>query len=111
MRNPAFNQLLDDMKALHESKNSDYAVDGSPYSNFEFAAQAAGVTVEQVFRVMIGIKLARLQALRGAGKAPNHESLADTERDLAVYAALMASYSRPNPALHETTAPWLRVSV
>lgn len=94
MRNPAFNALLDDMKELHDRKNEDYAGDGNPYSNFEFAAQTAGVTVEQVFRVLIGVKLARLNVLRASGKTPNHESIADTEKDLAVYAALLASYAK-----------------
>lgn len=93
MRNPAFHALLDEMKAVHDQKNADYAEAANPYSNFEFAAQTAGVTVEQVFRVLIGVKLARLQVLRASGKAPNHESLADTEKDLAVYAALLASYN------------------
>lgn len=104
MRNPAFNALLDEMKEIHERKNSDYAQDGSPYSNFEFAAQTAGVTVDQVFRVLIGVKLARLNVLTASGKEPNNESIQDTRKDLAVYAALQAAYEMPGPKLPDQCA-------
>ncbi len=61
------------------------------YSNFEKSAATAGSSVDTVFRVMIGIKLARIEELQ-KGKLPNHESLDDSLLDLACYAALWASY-------------------
>jgi hypothetical protein len=94
-KNPKFDQLLNDMRELHASKNSDYCGDGAavnPYQNFEDAAAFAGCSVNTVFRVLIGIKGARLKALIASGKAPNHESIADSQKDLAMYAALYASY-------------------
>ena len=94
MRNPRYTQLLAKMAALHDAKNHDYAEDGSPFSNFEFAAQFAGVTVDQVFDVMIGIKQARLAVLQKK-EAPNFESLHDTRVDQANYAALKAAYHEP----------------
>jgi hypothetical protein len=66
--NPAFHALLSRMGETHDKKNHDYAEDGNPYSNFEFAAQFAGVSVQQVFDVMIGIKQARLLVLTQSGK-------------------------------------------
>lgn len=96
-RNPRFNMLLAEMLELHNSKNSDYAEDGNPYSNFEYAARVAEgfAGIDAVFAMLIGIKLARLKELVSKGKTPNHESVADTRRDLAVYAALWASHALP----------------
>ena len=81
------------MAETHDKKNADYAHAGNPYSNFEEAAATAGVSVDAVFAVLIGIKLARLKALKG--KAPNNESVQDSRLDLAVYSALWASYHTP----------------
>lgn len=92
MRNPAFHDLLAKMGHTHDRKNEDYAQDGNPYSNFEFAANFAGVTVNQVFDVLIGVKQARLLNLTDSGKTPNHESIEDSQLDQAVYTALKASY-------------------
>ena len=90
--NPKFHALLTQMAEIHDRKNHDYAQDGNPYSNFESAAATAGCGVDTVFAVLIGIKLARLQVLLGAGKEPNNESEQDSRLDLAVYSALWASY-------------------
>lgn len=90
--NPKFDAHLEKMRKIHEAKNHDYAKDTNPYSNFEETARFAGVTVDQVFRVMIGTKLSRLNELLAAGKEPNNESIQDTRDDLSVYACLYASY-------------------
>jgi hypothetical protein len=97
MRNPKFATLTAQMNALHDKKNADYASDANPYSNFEEAAQvAAGFSgVDAVFASLIGVKLARLRELTRAQKTPNHESIQDTRTDLAMYAALWASYHAP----------------
>ena len=91
-RNPKFTALLGQMQETHEKKNADYAHDGNPYSNFEQAAATAGCSVNMVFAVLIGIKLARLQVLLTTGKEANNESVQDSRLDLAVYSALWASY-------------------
>ena len=78
--------------ALVEGKASDYAEDDNVYSNFEFAASAAGITVEQSFLNLIGVKVARLQQLIGNDKTPNNESIDDTLLDLMNYAGLLKAY-------------------
>ena len=101
MSNPKFDGLLADMKAMHDRKSNDYASDANRYSNFERAgAVAVGFTdpVDIAFAVLIGVKIARLAELKGKGKTPNNESVADTQLDLAVYAALWASYGYPTKA-------------
>jgi hypothetical protein len=99
LRNPKFNALLQRMQDTHDKKNADYATAGNPYSNFEEAAATAGCSVDTVFAVLIGVKLARLKELVGNGKTPNNESVQDSRLDLAVYAALWASYHEAAPAL------------
>lgn len=107
MKNPRYTQLLAKMAALHDAKNHDYAEGDNPFSNFEFAAEFAGVTVDQVFDVLIGVKQARLQVLSKAD-APNFESLHDTRIDQANYAALKAAYhendATPTPAAKADSA-------
>ena len=85
--------VLADMEALVASKCHDYADDANVYSNFEGSARIAGVSVETVFHVMIGIKIERLRQLT-SGKVANHESLEDTLMDAANYFALWIGYRR-----------------
>ena len=105
MENPKFKSLLQQMQKVHDTKNADYAHGGNPYSNFEEAAATAGVTVDQVFAVLMGVKLARLNSLLREHKLPNIESIQDTRQDLAVYAALWASYHEPTPITTSWTPP------
>ena len=91
-RNPKFNKALQIMRDVHDKKNQDYASDDNPYSNFEIAATVAGVSPKVVFKVLMGIKLARLAELEDKSKVPNFESIEDTWKDLAVYAAMGFSY-------------------
>lgn len=93
MSNPIVS-MLDEMRVLLERKNHDYASDSNPFSNFEHAAAVSGLTVEQVFLAIIGIKIARLIELVGSGKTPNNEAIQDTRVDLANYATLNAAYHR-----------------
>jgi hypothetical protein len=96
-KSPKFEMLLHEMRELHQKKNDDYAQEGSPFSNFEEAASVAeGFTgTDAVFATLIGIKLARLRELTRAKKTPNNESIADTRKDLAMYAALWAAHALP----------------
>lgn len=79
---------------LVELKAHDYAEDDNVFSNFEFAAQVAGVTTEQVFAVLLGVKVARLGQLIGKDKVPNFESVSDTLLDTMNYAGLLKAYLR-----------------
>ena len=92
--NPHFTQLLNEMAELHERKNHDYAQADNPFSNFEEAAKEAGLSVDEVFKVMIGIKNARIRELEGAGKSPENESLQDSYMDRLMYSALQLAYRR-----------------
>jgi hypothetical protein len=93
--NPKFHAALKRMAEIHDKKSADYATSTDRYSNFKEAAATAGVTVDDVFAVLIGIKLARLKELIKAGKTPNNESIQDTRLDLAVYSVLWLSYHEP----------------
>lgn len=95
--NPKFEGILQKMRVLHNKKSHDYARDSNRYSNFEEAAETAGTDVGTVFRVLIGIKLARIKELESSGKEANNESLQDSRIDLANYAALYASYYEKDP--------------
>lgn len=92
MSNPKFIAALDKMREIHDKKSHDYAKAGNYYSNFENAAVSAGTDIDAVFRIMIGIKLARLAELQTSGKTPNNESTLDSILDLANYAAIWLSY-------------------
>jgi hypothetical protein len=70
-----------------KSKNSDYKVD-SEFSNFEKAAEFAGITPLQVMLAQIGIKYTRIQGLVDA----ENESLEDSLLDLAGYAIIAHAY-------------------
>lgn len=99
--NQRYDHLLSALRELHNAKSHDYAQDGNPYSNFEYAAFVAKRftdPIDVVFATMLGIKLARLAELTSAGKTPRNEALQDTRRDLANYALIWASYTEPQPA-------------
>jgi hypothetical protein len=74
------------------SKMADYSEVSDPFSNFRHAANTAGVTINQVFMVMEGIKAARLKQLLTSGHEPNNESLADTFDDFINYLAIHKAY-------------------
>jgi hypothetical protein len=96
-RNPTFNKLLTEMRDTHDRKSKDYATDDNVYSNFEIAGQMGAMfshPVDIAFAVLIGVKLARLAELKGRGKAPQNEAVADTHLDMSVYSALWTSWER-----------------
>jgi hypothetical protein len=91
--NSSFYEMLRRMRETHDRKQHDYAAEGNPFSNFEDAARVANVSVDEVFAVLIGTKLARINELVRSNKQPKNESLLDSYLDLAVYAALRAAYA------------------
>lgn len=86
MRNPAFNALVSEILDLHEKKNSDYASDDDPLSNFRRAAKL-GVDPFTGILVRMSDKWGRLEEL-ARGKSPQNESMRDTLIDLSVYSLL-----------------------
>lgn len=89
-----FSNLLREMAELHARKSHDYAKNDNPFSNFEEAATEAGLEVNEVFRVMIGIKNARIRELEGNGKTPENEALVDSYMDRLMYGALQLAYMK-----------------
>lgn len=88
-----FTEMID----LVNLKAEDYADSTNVFSNFENTAMLTGLTVPQVFHVLISIKTERLRQLM-SGKAPNFESMEDTLKDLANYSALWIAWERAETA-------------
>lgn len=72
------------------SKNQDYAPTGE-FSNFEKAAEVAGIGPMQVITAQAAIKMTRIESLTNHGDY-NHESLVDSFLDLAGYAIIAHAY-------------------
>lgn len=85
-RNAAFDKLIQEIHALHESKNSDYAADADPLSNLR-RAEAFGVPAWKGVLVRLTDKWSRIEQLAN-GKTPKNESLRDSLIDNAVYSLL-----------------------
>lgn len=86
MRNPKFNALLDELLALHESKNHDYSRDTDPLSNFR-RAESLGVEAWRGVLIRMSDKWSRIEQLT-TGKVAKNESLRDSLIDTAAYALL-----------------------
>lgn len=103
-----FDGVLIKMKEIHAKKKADYSSPEDRFSNFREAAEEAGVTVEQVFAVLIGIKNARIRQLEQPGRDVQNESLLDTYLDKAVYSVLafawkMLKNSYPTHVINQKT--------
>jgi hypothetical protein len=87
MRNKEFDKILDEMKRIHDSKNSDYAGD-DPLSNLKLS-EMAGIEPWKGVVVRLGDKYSRLCNFAKKGKFEvKDESVEDTLKDLAVYGIL-----------------------
>lgn len=79
-------------------KNADYAPTGE-FSNFERAAEVAGISVLQLITAQIAIKMTRIDSLMGTPGNPKvvqNESLADSFLDLAGYSVIVHAYLSAN---------------
>lgn len=86
MTNPAFDALIAEIKALHDSKNHDYAPEGDPLANFRRSARF-GVEPFKGVLVRLSDKWSRIEQL-SSGKSPKNESLRDSLIDSAVYSLI-----------------------
>ena len=75
---------------LMQKKNNDYSQESNPFSNFEFQAMMAKVTVEQVFLMKLGDKMARMRECFDKPVSVLDESLEDTLKDTINFCALCA---------------------
>jgi len=87
VRNPKFNALLDELRAIHDSKSHDYATASDPLANLR-ACAAFGVEPWRGTLIRMADKWARLQQLTGTSKRPKNESVRDTLLDLSAYSLL-----------------------
>jgi hypothetical protein len=89
---PTFYKLLEEMADTHSQKSHDYASNQNPSGNYHFAGQMATMFAHSPqdagFVGRLAEKIYRLANLEGSGKTPKNESIADTERDIAVITAL-----------------------
>lgn len=83
---------LEELGYTLSSKNADYRITSSEFSNFFFAGDVASVAVRDVMLTQIGIKLGRLKGLMDRREDPNWESVEDTIKDLAGYAVILYAY-------------------
>lgn len=98
MRNPAFHALLDEIRALHDSKSHDYTPEADPLANLR-RCEAFGIPAWQGVLIRLTDKWSRLEQLAN-GKTPKHESMRDTLIDNAVYsllAILLLDETQPKP--------------
>ena len=103
-----FERVIMDMVATNRRKRADYAVDGSPWSNFDDTANALGIdgfTPVDSVNFNIEQKSARLRSLRKNGRMsdPRNESVTDTYLDRAVYAVIaLAMHTYPTGKVETT---------
>ena len=103
---PVFYKLLDEMRETHNKKSHDYAPDSDPYANYKFAGLVSSMFSHSPddagFAGRLAEKLVRLSVLGKRGTQPLNESIADTERDIAVIAALWMAMRREKYLLATT---------
>lgn len=82
---PKFYKLLEEIRKLHDSKNSDYATNSDPFSNFR-ECERFGVPAWKGVLVRMSDKFCRICNL--ADKPARNEAIQDSFVDLAVYALI-----------------------
>lgn len=85
-----FEAVMIKMIQMNRRKRQDYALDGDPWSSFEFTADAVGISATDSAVHNAAQKIGRLAALRANGRLdePANEAVDDTYLDLAVYAVI-----------------------
>lgn len=91
---PTFLALLDELRALHLSKGSDYADESDPLRNYTVSGEDNGLRPWQAAQVRLSEKYHRLVNLTRSGKAAQHESVEDTLMDMAALALIVLSLRR-----------------
>lgn len=79
-------QILAELGALHDAKQSDYGTDSDPFANVR-ASQLFGVPPWQGALIRLNDKVVRLQTYCRTGKLKN-EGVVDSLNDIAVYAII-----------------------
>ena len=90
----AFLASLDELRALHLSKGSDYADCADPLRNYVASAQDCGLQPWHAALLRLSEKYHRITNLLRKGTAPKHEAIDDTLMDLAALALIVRSLRR-----------------
>lgn len=88
----AIKNYLDKMETILIAKGNDYSNGENVYSAFEQIAERSNISVENVFKVLINVKIVRIKNLETRNNKPMNESLMDSYLDLANYIVLYQSY-------------------
>ncbi len=86
--------ILENIKAIHEKKNKDYASQDNQYENFNRAATLISWfknDFDKTYVNHIATKLARLATLLNSKEEPNNESIEDSFLDLCTYCILWSA--------------------
>lgn len=83
----AFIALLEEMKALHESKSADYGSEDDPLANVRSGADFVNIEPWRGCMVRIADKIQRLRTYCRTGRLV-HEGVRDTLLDLSAYSLL-----------------------
>lgn len=81
-----FHELVQEIAALHDKKQTDYGTDSDPFANVR-ASTAWGIPGWIGAMVRLNDKVMRLQSFARKGMLAN-EGAADSMRDIAVYALI-----------------------
>ena len=87
-KNQEFYDALDELRILHDEKNSDYANDTNPYKNLQ-GVERIGIEAWRGIVIRLMDKFERLENFCRKGEFTiKSESLEDTFKDIAVYSTL-----------------------
>lgn len=109
--NDPFEKVLIPIIKTNRKKRGDYAVDGSPFTNFESTSVFANFEnrwLSALFNCQQ--KLARIQALRANGRLddPNNEAVLDTLLDNAVYGVIALAIATEDIERDQALRPQLK---
>ena len=87
-RNREFDDMLDELKMLHDAKSHDYSTPENPYKNLE-GVQRIGIEPWRGIVIRLMDKFERLEGFcRTRELAVKSESIEDTFKDIAIYSVL-----------------------
>ena len=100
-RNVEFDDLLDELKMLHDAKNHDYATAENPYKNLEGVSRI-GIEPWRGIVIRLMDKFERVEQYCTNGElAIKSEGIEDTFKDIAVYSTLAMILFRKSENLKE----------
>ena len=100
-RNVEFDDVLDELKMLHDAKNHDYATEENPYKNLEGVSRI-GIEPWRGIVIRLMDKFERVEQYCTNGElAIKSEGMEDTFKDIAVYSTLAMILFRKSENLKE----------